>query len=112
MKTKRAAKPEVRQVKNEDGVRLGESISSSRRHRVDLVMTEARNAGLVGGPKDTVIRGRVSKNLVRAAKKRAGVTSDTELIEIALSSFALEDDFGQKFLKRKGSIDVDLPLEF
>jgi hypothetical protein len=74
-------------------------------------MNEARNAGLVGGPKDAIIRGRVSKSLVKAAKKRAGVTSDTELLEIALSSFALEDDFGEKFLKRKGSIDVDMLLE-
>ena len=88
-----------------------ESVTASRRHRIDLVMDEARNAGLVGGPKDTVIRGRVAKSLVRAAKKRAGVTSDTELLEIALSSFALEDDFGEKFLKRKGAIDPDLPLE-
>lgn len=87
------------------------SASESRRHRIDLVMSEARNAGLVGGPKDTVIRGRVAKSLVRAAKKRAGVTSDTELLEIALSSFALEDDFGEKFLKRKGSVDPDLQLE-
>ena len=86
-------------------------VSASRRHRIDLVMTEARNAGLVGGPKDTVIRGRVARSLVKAAKKRAGVSSDTELLEIALSSFALEDDFGEKFLKRKGSIDPDLPLE-
>jgi len=86
--------------------------AASRRHRVELVMNEARNAGLVGGPKDAVIRARVSKNLVRAAKKRAGVTTDTELLEIVLSSFALEDDFGQKFLKRKGSVDPDLPLEF
>ena len=88
-----------------------EIVSASRRQRVELVMNEARNAGLVGGPKDTVIRGRVSKSLVKAAKKRAGVTSDTELLEIALSSFALEDDFGEKFLKRKGTIDPDLPLE-
>ena len=97
MTTKKVSKPE--------------SVSAARRHRVDLVMTEARNAGLVGGPKDTVIRGRVSKSLVKAARKRAGVTSDTELLEIALSSFALEDDFGEKFLKRKGAIDPDLPLE-
>jgi hypothetical protein len=88
-----------------------DSRTESRRHRIDLVMTEARNAGLVGGPKDTIIRGRVAKSLVKAAKKRAGVTSDTELLEIALSSFALEDDFGERFLKRKGSIDPDLPLE-
>ena len=89
----------------------GESPSASRRHRVELVMNEARNAGLIGGPKDTIIRGRVSKSLVKAAKKRAGVTSDTELLEIALSSFALEDDFGERFLKRKGTIDPDLDLE-
>jgi len=88
-----------------------ETVSASRRHRIDLVMNEARNAGLVGGPKDTVIRGRVAKSLVKAAKARAGVTSDTELLEIALSSFALEDDFGEKFLKRKGAIDPDLKLE-
>jgi hypothetical protein len=88
-----------------------ESASVSRLHRVELVMNEARSAGLVGGPKDTVIRGRVSKSLVRAAKKRAGVASDTELLEIVLSSFALEDDFGEKFLERKGTIDPDLPLE-
>ena len=88
-----------------------DGVTASRRHRIDLVMNEARNAGLVGGPKDTVIRGRVARSLVKAAKKRAGVSSDTELLEIALSSFALEDDFGEKFLKRKGAIDPDLPLE-
>ena len=109
MATKRVSK--ARAAKTKDGVGTEESVSASRRHRVDLVMNEARNAGLVGGPKDTIIRGRVSKSLVKAAKKRAGVSSDTELLEIALSSFALEDDFGEKFLKRKGSIDPDLPLE-
>ena len=97
--------------KSKGDIGTAEFLSASRRHRVDLVMNEARDAGLVGGPKDTVIRGRVSKSLVKAAKKRAGVTSDTELLEIALSSFALEDDFGERFLKRKGSVDRDLPLE-
>jgi hypothetical protein len=112
MEAKKTSKVRAGKPRNGDGIGLGESPSASRRHRVELVMNEARNAGLVGGPKDTVIRGRVSKSLVKAAKKRAGVTSDTELLEIALSSFALEDDFGERFLKRKGSIDPDLPLEF
>jgi hypothetical protein len=82
-----------------------------QRNRTDLIMSEARNAGLVGGPKDAVIRGRVSTALVKAAKKRAGVSSDTELLELALSSLALADDFGEKFLKRKGTVDPDLDLE-
>lgn len=85
--------------------------SSIQRTRTDLIMGEARNAGLVGGPKDAIIRGRVSKALVKAAKKRAGVSSDTELLEVALSNLALADDFGEKFLKRKGTVDPDLDLE-
>src|SRR5690242_7296937 len=83
-----------------------------QRSRNDLIMSEARNAGLIGVPKDAVIRGRVYKVLVRAAKKRAGVRTDTELLEVALSNLALEDDFGEKFLKRKGTVDPDLDLEF
>ena len=85
--------------------------TSVQRSRAELIMSEAKNAGLVGGPKDVVIRGRVSTALVKAARKRAGVSTDTELIELALSSLALADDFGEKFLKRKGTIDPDLDLE-
>ncbi|HET6620497.1 MAG TPA: hypothetical protein VFG64_11185 [Dongiaceae bacterium] len=86
--------------------------ASVRRNRTELIMGEARNAGLVGGPKDAVIRGRVSKALVKAAKKRAGVSTDTELLEVALSNLALADDFGEKVLKRRGTVDPDLDLEF
>jgi hypothetical protein len=85
--------------------------TSVQRSRAELIMSEAKDAGLVGGPKDAVIRGRVSTALVKAARKRAGVSTDTELIELALSSLALADDFGEKFLKRKGTIDPDLDLE-
>ena len=85
--------------------------TSVQRSRAELIMSEAKDAGLVGGPKDAVIRGRVSTALVKAARKRAGVSTDTELIELALSSLALADDFGEKFLKRKGTLDPDLDLE-
>ena len=82
-----------------------------QRNRTDLIMSEARNAGLIGGPKDSVIRGRVSTALVKAARKRDGVSTDTELLEVALSNLALADDFGDKFLKRKGTVGPDLDLE-
>jgi hypothetical protein len=85
--------------------------TTTQRNRADLIMSEARNAGLIGGPKDAIIRGRVSKALVKAARKRAGAVSDTELLELALSNLALADDFGERFLKRKGSVDPDLDLE-
>ena len=85
---------------------------SRRRARTDLLLAEAKKIGLIGRPKNTVIRARVSSSLVKAAKERAGVTSDTELLEIALSRLALEDDFGVQLLKCKGSIDPDVDLEF
>lgn len=122
VRTKSAVKPVVRvssyQVATKKKTAKTQMISdtqfvvSQRRQRTDLVMFEAKKAGLVGGPKNTVIRGRVSTNLVKAAKKRAGVTSDTELLEVALSNLALEDDFGDQLLKLKGSIDPDIDLEF
>jgi hypothetical protein len=49
---------------------------------------------------------------LQAAKKRAHVASDTELLEIALSRLALEDNFGVKLLRRKGAISPGVDLEF
>jgi hypothetical protein len=86
--------------------------SGVARRRSELVLEQAEAAGLLGAPKDTVIRGRVPKLLVEQARAKSSAKSDTELIEIALSTLALEDDFGQKLLKRKGSIDPDIDLEF
>jgi hypothetical protein len=92
-------------------VKADQAASAVRRNRTDLIMSEARNAGLIGGPKDAVIRGRVSTALINAARRRAGVSTDTELLEVALSNLALADDFGDKFLKRKGTVDPDLDLD-
>ena len=50
----------------------------------------------------------VSAKLLEAAKRRAHVTSDTELIELALSRRALEDDFGPRLLRLKGSVPADI----
>ena len=49
-----------------------------------------------GLDRDARLSGRVSARLLEAAKRRAHVTSDTELIELALSRMALEDDFGPR----------------
>jgi hypothetical protein len=40
------------------------------------------------------------------------VSSDTELLVLALSRLALEDDFGKRLVSRKGSIPADIDLEF
>jgi hypothetical protein len=72
--------------------------------------SEAKAIGLLGTAKNTRLSGRVSSELIDAAKKRAHVTSDTELLELALSRLALEDDFGARLVERKGSIPSDIDL--
>lgn len=76
-----------------------------------LVLEQAKALGLLGSAKNTRLSGRVPGELIEAAKKRAHVTSDTELLELALSRLALEDDFGARLVGRKGSIPSDVDLE-
>ena len=79
--------------------------------RSRATLEEARAAGLVGDTKDLRIAGRVSSALVRAAKIRTGLASDTEIIELALATLALDDDFGGKLVRRKGSAPPDVDLD-
>ena len=80
-------------------------------NRNRLVLEQAKAIGLLGTAKNTRLSGRVPSELVEAAKKRAHVTSDTELLELALSRLALEDDFGVRLVDRKGIIPADIDLE-
>jgi hypothetical protein len=91
----------------------------SVRSRKELVATRnratlesARAAGLLGGVKSARVAARVSAELVAAAKKSAGVSSDTDVIEVALAKLALEDDFGAKLARNKGAIPRELDIEF
>ena len=81
------------------------------RIRNNLALEQAREAGLLGPRKDARISGRISAGLLDAAKERTQVVSDTELLEIALSRLVLEDDFGRKFVRRKGKIAKVVDLE-
>lgn len=78
--------------------------------RNKLILEQAKAAGLLGAAKNTRLSGRVPSELIEAAKKRAHVTSDTELLELALSRLALEDDFGTRLVGRKGSVAADISL--
>ena len=78
--------------------------------RNKLVLDQAKAIGLLGTAKNTRLSGRVSSELIEAAKKRAHITSDTELLELALSRLALEEDFGARLVRRKGSVPSDIDL--
>ena len=75
------------------------------------VMDAAERAGLLED-KSSRIAGRVSRALIEQAKRRTGIKSDTDLIEFALASVALEDDFAEVFKASRGKVDPDLKLGF
>jgi hypothetical protein len=75
------------------------------------VMGKARASGLLD-EKGSRISGRVSRALVEQAKRRTGITEDTQLIEFALASLALEDNFSAAFKAAKGTVDPDIKLGF
>ncbi|MGO9544368.1 MAG: hypothetical protein ACLPPF_06190 [Rhodomicrobium sp.] len=79
--------------------------------RFEAVMRAAEQSGLLGG-KHARIGGRVSPDLVRQAKRQTGIVSDTDLLEFALATVALEDNFEETFKKSRGKVDPELKLGF
>ncbi len=98
-----AGKPAARQVKA-GRVPAGNA-------RLEAVMQAAELSGLLGG-KQARIGGRVSPELVRQAKRQTGIETDTDLIEFALATIALEDNFAETFKESRGKVDPDLKLGF
>lgn len=49
---------------------------------------------------------------IEQAKNHTGIMTDTELIEFALATVALDDDFGKTFRETRGTVDPDLKLGF
>lgn len=79
--------------------------------RINAVLQRAEESGL-RAEKNGRIAGRVSADLIKKAKARTGLTSDTELVEFALANVALEDNFAETFRKTRGTVDPTLKLGF
>ena len=79
--------------------------------RFEAVMRVAEQSGLLSG-KSGRIGGRVSPTSVKQAKRQTGIETDTDLIEFALATIALEDNFAEAFKNARGAIDPELKLGF
>ena len=79
--------------------------------RFEAVMRAAEKSGLLN-EKGGRIGGRVSPALVRQAKRQTGIETDTDLIEFALATVALEDNFADVFKESRGKVDPKLKLGF
>ena len=76
------------------------------------VLALAEQEGLLRGERTKIVRGRMPEALVSEAKKRTGIQSDTDLIEVALANIAVGDDYAEWLLSRRGSLDSGVSLEF
>jgi hypothetical protein len=79
--------------------------------RFEAVMRAAEQSGFLS-EKSGRIAGRVSPALVKQAKRRTGIETDTDLIEFALATVALEDNFADVFRASRGKVDAKLKLGF
>jgi hypothetical protein len=79
--------------------------------RFDAVMRAAQQSGLLS-EKSGRIAGRVSPALVEQARRQTGIETDTDLIEFALATVALEDNFAEVFNESRGKVDPGLKLGF
>lgn len=79
--------------------------------RVRVTLETARSAGMLE-EKTARISGRVSPALIEQAKRRTGIASDSKLVEFALASVALDDDFSAVLRRLRGTVDPDLPLGY
>jgi hypothetical protein len=79
--------------------------------RFEAVMQAAEQSGLLS-EKSGRIGGRVSPALVKQAKRQTGIETDTDLIEFALATVALEDNFAETFKTSRGKVDRELKLGF
>jgi len=97
-----------RRTDGREGVRQAETAS----RRFHEVLRLAEREGLLRGERTKIVRGRMPEALVSEAKKRTGIESDTDLIEIALANIALGDDYAEWLLSRRGSVGSEVQLDF
>ena len=81
--------------------------SPGRSSKLRDVMVIAEKEGLLRGERTQVVRGRMPEALVARAKKRTGIDSDTDLIEVALANIAVADDYADWLLSRRGEVGLE-----
>lgn len=80
--------------------------------RLDDALSIAEQQGLLKGRRTLVVRGRMPSALVAQAKKKAGIQSDSKLLEAALASLAVADNYAEWLLSQRGTVSRNLDLEF
>ena len=75
-----------------------------------LAVADAIKALGLSGGKTAKVGGRVNPELLRLAKSRTGVESDSAVLELALGNLVIEDGFPETFQKVRGTVASDIDL--
>lgn len=89
------------------GMTEAEAVLSERRR--EAIISAAAGEGLLGGER-AALGARTPRALVARAKARSGIQSTSALVEYALARVALEDDFAERLVARRGSLPTDFDL--
>lgn len=85
------------------------AVNAAITERVAVTLSTAAASGLITGKKERRLSGRLHQDLVAAAEAKSGLEG-SDLLEYALAKVALEDDFADRLLARKGAISQEIDL--
>lgn len=99
-------------LKSANGRVVGRAAKRGVSPRAQEAISIATQMGLLEGKRTVMLRGRMPAALVKEARRKTGIESDSKLIEAALAQVALEDEYGRWLISQRGTVSRDLDLEF
>ena len=107
--TKRGRKARVRGHRSSLAPRR--SIDPITSARIEFALSTLAASGKLEGSRSERLSARVDPGLIKAARAKTGLGSDSELVNAALAVLAVPDDFGPWFAAQAGRLPKDFELE-
>jgi len=79
---------------------------------LEAARDDAEHAGLLSGERTEHLSVRTTRALVAEAKRRTGISSNTELVEVALAALAIPDPVSTFMSETYGALGEDHTLDF
>lgn len=85
---------------------------AKRLRLLEAARGDAEQAGLLSGERSEHLSVRTTRALVTEAKRRTGISSNTELVEMALAAIAAPDPVSALMMETYGALGERHTLEF
>ena len=79
--------------------------------RIEFALSTLAASGKLEGSRSERLSARVDPGLIKAARAKTGLGSDSELVNAVLAVLAAPDDFGPWFAAQAGRLPKDFELE-